>query len=112
MFEYSRKYKLTFKEDARATGLASVGQMRGHAIKYRKKRIGRIHRNSLHLSKEQGKYVVGFMVMKPNQTVFSWSYFQKTFDKAEEAKEWTKNRFEDILAEFAKKGWTVRETEA
>ena len=108
MFEYSEKYKLTFKSDARETGLAACGQMIGADIKYRKKHIGRIHRNSLHVQ-DACKYTVGFSVNKPENGRWVWVYFKMKFDTMEEAREWASDNFKAIIDNFQSKGWTIHE---
>lgn len=108
MFEYSEKYKLTFKNDARNTGLAACGQMIGATIKYRKKCIGRIHRNALHMP-DSGMYKVGFSVFKPEDGCWSWVYSKKLFNTMEEAKEWASFSFKAIVDNFQSKGWTIHE---
>lgn len=108
MFEYSSKHKLTFKNDARNTGLAACGQMVGADIKYRKKWIGRVHKNALH-TPNAGKYKVGFAVFKPEEDRWDWVYFKHIFDEMESAREWASINFKSIVEHFQSKGWTIHE---
>ena len=116
MYKISPKHKIVFKIDPRDSGLAGVGQMRGAYILHRKQKIGRIHRNSMHMGNEPCMYKVGFIISpidlasstnSPESTTWKWRYFKVAFKEMAEAQEWVTTNIHNILNKFEQDGYTI-----
>lgn len=106
MFKLSPKHKVIFKLDPRSGGLAGVGQMRGAYIMHQKQKIGRIHRNSMHMGAESCKYKVGFPVTVDG-VQWNWKYFNVSFDKMEDAQAWVLQHINKIIDKLEQDGYTI-----
>ena len=99
------KTKVTFKKDARETGLRAVGYYRGYDIKIKKKTFGRI--TTPNVIRREFTWEIMYAIEKedimqdgnPNCS-WMWKRAESKFDSAEMAKQWIQDNIYSILDKF------------
>lgn len=89
---------LSFKKEARTTGLASVGAGDPSTIiKFNKKSVGLISSPSRWTNED--KWRVKLTIKRPTEDNFDWVVFKAKFDDEPTARAWVKENWEKLIAD-------------
>ena len=89
--------KPTFKNDPRAGGLAGIGSRPGAAIKVKGKEVGSIL--SAHHAIADFRHRIQIAVKDESEKCgWRWIMLKPTFQHRDQAKEWLRENFADIVA--------------